>query len=264
MERSVVDRLADHARIKRRVWMASILSWPVGFALFAIGFIFVAGFVPPPSPEWSAERITQFYAENTTSIRIGLLMTLFGSGIALLPFYTVVSAEIRKIEGRPSVLAPMQMGGAVALVLIFQIIGLLWLLGTYRLDRAPDVTQAMMDYGWFAWTMFIITYEIQWICLTIASFMDIRERPVWPRWAAYVFMWTALAGPGGVCAVFVKHGPLAWNGLLGFWIPAIAFAIGMSVVAWCMWTHARNEDAAGLEKTADDLHLEAMTADRLA
>jgi hypothetical protein len=263
MERSAVDRLADHAKIKRWVWMGSILCWPVGLVIFMVGFMVVAGFVPPPSPSWSAERVTEFYAANTTSIRVGLLMTLFGSGIALLPFFTVVSAEIRKIEGRPAVLAPMQMGGAVALVLIFQVIGLLWLLGTYRLDRAPDVTQAMMDYGWFAWSTFIITYEVQWIALAIASFMDVRDRPVWPRWAAYVFLWTALAGPGGMCAVFVKHGPLAWNGLVGFWIPAIAFVIGMSVVAWCMWTHARHEEIAGVEKTADDLQLELATAGRL-
>lgn len=253
MERSIVDRFDDHARIKRRVWMLSILAWPVGLVIFLVGFAVVAGFVPPPSPGWSAERITEFYSENTTSIRIGMLMTLFGSGIALLPFLTAASAQIRKIEGRPAVLAPMQMGGAVALVSIFQVIGLLWLLGTYRLDRDPGITQAMVDYGWFAWTMFIITYEIQWICMAIASFMDVRERPVWPRWAGYTFLWTALAGPGGLCAVFVKDGPLAWNGLLGFWIPAAAFVVGMSVAAWCMWVHARHEDEAGLEKTADDL-----------
>ena len=69
-------------------------------------------------------------------------------------------------------------------------------------------------------------------------------------------MWTALAGPGGLCAVFVKDGPLAWSGLLGFWIPASVFVVGMSVAAWCMWVHARHEDEAGPEKTADDLQLD--------
>jgi hypothetical protein len=263
MEPSVVDRLADHAKIKRWIWKAAVLSWPVGLVIFMVGFVFFAGFVPPPSPQWSAERVAEFYAHNTTGIRIGMLMTLFGSGIALLPFLTVVSAEIRKIEGRPAVLAPMQMGGAVALVSIFQVIGLLWLLGTYRVDRDPDITQAMMDYGWFAWTMFIITYEVQWICMAIASFMDMRDNPVWPRWAGYTFLWTALAGPGGLFAVFVKDGPLAWSGLLGFWIPAIVFVIGMSVAAWCLWTHARREEADGAQPTADDLQLELATAEQL-
>lgn len=260
MDSAVVGRLAQHSRIKRRVWKASILCWPIGMVIFGVGFVFLAGFVPPPSPDWTADRVRQFYEDDTTAIRIGLLMALFGSGLALLPFFSVVSAEIRKIEGRPAVLAPMQMGGAVALVMIFQIIGLLWLLGSYRADRDPDVTQWMMDFGWFAWTMFIITYEIQWICMAIASFMDVRDRPVWPRWAAYTFLWTALAGPGGMFAVFVKDGPLAWNGVVGFWIPVIVFLIGMFVAAGCLWTHARYEDELGGAKTADDLRTDTPAA----
>jgi hypothetical protein len=42
------------------------------------------------------------------------------------------------------------------------------------------------------------------------------------------------------------------------------FVIGMSVAAWCLWVHARREEVAGAQKTADDLYLEGLTASRLA
>jgi hypothetical protein len=224
--------------------MFCVWAWPIGFVTFMIAFVFIAGFVPPPSPAWSAERIGRFYADNRTGIRVGMIGAMFGSAL-LLPFFTIISAEIRKIEGPSALLAPTQFGGAVVLVTFFQIIGLVWLLASYRPEINPEIIRALNDYCWFVWSMLIPTYIIQFVCMAVAGLMDIRPHPLWPRWAAYLNLWVAVTGAGGILAVFFKKGPFAWNGVVGFWIPVILFAIGMSVTAVLLRGRVRHEARLG-------------------
>jgi hypothetical protein len=231
--------------IKRRLWMACVWAWPAAIVCFGIPFALVAGFVPPPNPSWSAERIAGFYADNLTGIRVGILCAMFASAL-LLPFYAVVSAEIRKIEGRPALLASIQWGGAVVLVTFFQIIALCWLAASYRQDTSPDITRMLNDYCWFVWSTLVPTYMIQYICMAVAGFMDRRVQPLWPRWSAYMNLWIAVTGAGGVLAVFFKTGPFAWNGVVGFWIPVIVFAVGMSVNTYLLLQRARYEESTGV------------------
>lgn len=237
--------------IKRRLWIACVWAWPVSVVCFGIPFVFLAGFIPPPSPSWSSERIASFYADNLTGIRVGILGALFASAL-LLPFYAVVSSEIKKIEGKPGLLASIQWGGAVILVTFFQIIGLAWITASYRQDVSPEITRLLNDYCWFVWSTLIPTYMIQYICMATAGFMDRRPKPLWPRWSAYMNLWIAVTGAGGVLAVFFKTGPFAWNGVVGFWIPVIVFAVGMFVNAWLVLARGRYEESLGLTMGHED------------
>ena len=161
----------------------------------------------------------------------------------LLPFFTVVSAEMRKIEGRNPLLAPIQFGRAVILTAFFQIICLFWLLASFRPEITLKIIRAFNDYGWLVWTMLIPTYSLQFICMAVAGFMDTRDNPIWPRWAAYLNIWVAVIGAGGVLAVYMKTGPFSWNGIIGIWLPVALFAIGMSVNTWLLLRRAKFEFA---------------------
>jgi hypothetical protein len=250
-----------HSVIKRRIWLGAVWSWPVGAVIFGVSFVLIARFVPPVPPSWSAQQVADFYAAHTTSIRIGLLGAMFGSAF-LLPFYAVVSAEIRKIEGKDALLAPIQFGGAIVLVTFFQIIGLLWLLASFRPEINPELVRTLNDYGWFVWSMLIPTYIIQFVAMAIAGFMDSRPDPIWPRWAAYLNLWVAVTGAGGVLAVFFKTGPFAWNGLVGFWIPLILFAIGMTVTTALFHRRATREVSVerATQSASDPLGTDAANA----
>jgi hypothetical protein len=213
---------------RRRIWSACLWCWPVCLVGFAFCFVIVAGFVPPPRESWSAQRIAQFYADNRTAIRVGLIGSMFFSAL-MVPFFTVISAEIRKIEGRVSMLAPIQFAGAVILVMFFQLIGLFWLLSSFRPEADPQIIRLTNDFCWLVWTILIPTYSLQFVCIAIAGLLDARPSPAFPRWSAYMNLWVAITGAGGVMAVFFKTGPFSWNGIVGFWIPVVAFLVGMSV-----------------------------------
>jgi hypothetical protein len=133
---------------RQRLWMAGIWAWPVLGVTFGFFFIIVAGFLPPPQESASAAEIAAFYNDHRTAIRAGLIGAMFASAL-LLPFFTVVSAEMRKIEGRNPLLAPIQFGGAVILCAFFQIICLFWLLASFRRKQAPrSSASSTITAGW--------------------------------------------------------------------------------------------------------------------
>ena len=232
--------LARHATYKRLVWLASIWSWPVCLVGTLATFMLIGGFIPPPKPSWTAQEIAAFFTAEPIHVRFGAMGFLYFTGTMIL-FYSVISEEIKKIEGEPALLARIQISSAIILVTIFQLLGLAWLLASYRTDVSPDVIRMLNDYCWFCWSMFIPTYIVQYLCIVVAAFMDKRENPTWPRWAGWVNLWIAFGGAGGIAAVFFKAGPFAWNGLIGFWIPVIVYALGNCVNTWLMHRHYRIE-----------------------
>jgi hypothetical protein len=228
--------------------MCCIWSWAPCVLLFVVAFGALAGFIPPTGEDWSTARIVEFYAGNRDGIRAGLILSMFATAL-MLPFYAAVSDNIRKIEGPGSLLAPVQFGGAVILVAFFQIICLLWLLASFRADSSPDLIRGATDYGWLVWTILIPTYSLQYICMAVAGFMDFRKDVLWPRWACWANLWVAFLGAGGVLAIFFKHGPFSWEGIIGIWIPVIAFAAGTTMTMVLILSRDRRRRLAGSPPT---------------
>jgi hypothetical protein len=84
--------------------------------------------------------------------------------------------------------------------------------------------QQMNDLAWLIFVMVFPTYVLQMVCIAVAAFMDTEQR-VFPRWYGYFCLWIGVSGSGGAIAVYFKDGPFAWNGVVGFWIPIVMFAV---------------------------------------
>jgi hypothetical protein len=217
-----------------------------------ICFGVIADFIPPPSPHWSAAHVASFFDAHRTGIRIGMLGGLIASTL-FFPFFTVVSAEIARIEGRPPLLAVMQFGGAVLLLVFFAICNMLWIAASFRPELGASTVRALNDLSWLMFVMVFPAYVMQMLCVAVASFRDASPDPLWPRWAGYFCLWTGVAGMGGGLAVFFKHGPFAWNGLIGFYVPFAVFVAWLGVMTYLMHTRFRREatePAAALEPSA--------------
>ncbi|HEX6390492.1 MAG TPA: hypothetical protein VFZ89_13610, partial [Solirubrobacteraceae bacterium] len=109
---------ADGSAARRRIRLACVWAGPAFLVLYAIFFWGVAGFIPPPSPEHSAEEIAAFYDANRTAIRVGQIGGMVASTL-LFAFFVQISMEIAEIEGRRPVLAVIQFAGAVLLIVFF-------------------------------------------------------------------------------------------------------------------------------------------------
>lgn len=209
--------------------VARLAVWcgPTFLVLYLIFFVFIAGFLPPISPSSSGAEVTAFFAEHRTTIRIGQIGAMVTSTL-LFPFFTVISSEIARIErcrtAGVSVLAMMQFGGGVLLIVYFQLCSMIWLILSFRPDLDPTLARTLNDAAWLIFVMVFPSYVMQMLCMAAAAFRDRRPHPTWPRWTGYLNIWVALTGSGGGIAVFFTTGPFAWNGLVGFYLPIAVFA----------------------------------------
>jgi hypothetical protein len=80
--------------------------------------------------------------------------------------------------------------------------------------------------------------------MAVAGFMDFRRDVLWPRWAAWTNLWVAFLGAGGVLSIFFKRGPFSWEGIIGIWIPVIAFGAGMTMTMVLILLRDRRRAAA--------------------
>ncbi len=213
-----------------RIQLLCAWSGPVFLITYVLAFWQLAGYLPPHPPSMSAIDVAMFYSEHHNQIRAGQILCLISSTL-LFPWFAVISAQMARAEGRFPVLAIMQFGGGVLLVVFFAICSMLWIVATYRPDLDPNLIRLVHEAGWLIFVMVFPAYTLQLICIGLSGLIDQSETPWLPRWASYLNFWVGVGGCGGGAAVFFKGGPFAWNGLIGFWLPVLLFAIWLSVMA---------------------------------
>lgn len=202
------------------VWCGPIMAivWVTSFAT-------LARLIPPPNPRDTPQEVVARFAHHTTEIRIGLIISLFACAL-LVPFGAAIAAQMRRIEGRRSVLAETQLVSCGLLCVEFLLPFAIWQTALYRITEWPPQTVQMLnDMAWLMFLGIISSACVQVAALGLGILRDKRLEPVFPRWLGWFNIWTAfLWVPAGVIPLF-KSGPLAWNGVLAFWVPLTVYGI---------------------------------------
>lgn len=196
----------------------------VFLVIFMLGWLVIGGFVPPPSSAASATEIADFYKQNTTLIRFGLLLAM-GSCVFFVPWVAVISVQIKRIEGHSPILAYTQMLGGLVAMLIILFPTMIWVTVSFRPERNPEIMLALNDLAWLIFTMAFAPFVTQGLAIGLAILSDKNPQPVFPRWAGYFNIWAALAFIPSGLIVFFKSGPFAWDGVFGFWLPVGNFGV---------------------------------------
>lgn len=226
--------------MNKNVQYMCLWSGPIMGTLVTIGWWLLAKFVPPPLPSWNAVEIAGFFAENTTGIRIGMIMMIAGIGF-FFPFISLISAQIRRMEGNSSTLAYTQLiaGSMSVAIVLFPV--MFWTAASFRPERSPELVQLLNDMAWLITAMTFAPGIIQNIAIGVAILNDKNKQRIVPRWVAYMNFWmAALFLPAGLMVFFVE-GPFAWNGLLAFWLPLVAFGIWFNVMIYAMFQAIKNQ-----------------------
>lgn len=199
-------------------------------ALFLVGFWAFARFAPPPAPGDSARRIAERYTQNRDGIRIGLVVCMFASGL-LCPWFAVVAVQMRRIEGSRPILTYVQIIAGAATVIEFLVPPMFWQAAAFRSDRSPEAVQTLNDIGWLPFLGIISTAMIQGYAFGAVILADRRAVPVFPRWLGYYQFWIVTLLLPGATIVFFHQGPLAWNGLLAWWVLLISYFLWIVVTS---------------------------------
>jgi hypothetical protein len=220
------------------IW-AGICFAPV----FLIGFAIVAGFIPPPSPSMTADEIAYLFSHERDRIRIGIWIAT--AAAPLLGFFVAaISHQIRRIAGSDSPLATAQTIVGSCLILEFIFPQLIWQTAAFRSERSAETIQLLNDMAWLPYVGIVGTAMAQMFIVAIVIFLDRRTEPLLPRWAAYLNIWAAFGVAAGSFVPFAKTGPIAWNGIIAWYLLCVSFFVWMVTMTWLMLRSSKAAEAA--------------------
>ena len=217
------------------VW-SGILS----IVVFFIGFWPMAHFMPPLSPSMTGQELADFYLNNSVGVRMGAICICLSAGL-LVAFYTEITVQISRIEGRYGPLSLSQMAVGVLAVVPFIPAAVAMCVITYRPDRDLATILMLSDCTWILLFMVAAPAMVQFFILGYAILTDTNSTPIFPRWMGYFTFWCAVLGIPGNVIVFFYGGPFSWAGLFGYWIPASLFGMWTFAMAWLLFKAIDNE-----------------------
>jgi hypothetical protein len=224
--------------------MQRLCAWAApGCTLFFFGGFMISGYLFPPDPMRSAEATAAFYAENAASIKTGLVLMCLAGGLWII-YSAAVSVQMMRIEGRYPVLALAQLGLATCACIEFIQPVYVWLTAAYR-PRSPEIQLMLNDMGWLPFDGWVWTIIWQNAAIGLAVILDKRPEPVFPRWYGYLCFWAALLYLPAGTNVFFKDGPIAWNGIISWWLLIIDIFAWVMITFFLLLRAIRRQEAEG-------------------
>jgi hypothetical protein len=245
-----LDAADSGGRADLNAWPQLLCLWsgPLMLLLFWFGFMYCAGYLPPPSAELAPAELVLRIQNNLTGFRIGMLVTMIGFSL-MVPWAAGIAALVRSSEGRYTVLSHIQIASAAIGSLIGQ--GATWIFEAvaYRLnDTDPFIIRALHDLAWFTFLAPWPSFTIWCFAQAMAILRDTHEPPALPRWCGFLSLWTGILFVPACLIFWFKVGPFSWNGLIAFYVPVFIFfiwVVGLTVPALM----AVHRDAANTKTT---------------
>ncbi|KAL6410735.1 putative integral membrane protein [Ilyonectria robusta] len=191
--------------------------------LFFLAFI-ASDFLPPPRPWWTPERTAEHYASHQKGVHAGSVLLMF-SGTFFLPYTAIISDQMRRIPNIPWVLPQLQLASGIASTIGFFMPGMQLAATALRKDRDPKLIELSSDMFWMFAVMPFQTFILMSWAWSYAIIIDNRPKPLYPKAMALVNLVSPAMFLWSVAIHTTLHGPFAWNGALGFWLPLVAFGL---------------------------------------
>jgi hypothetical protein len=208
-----------------------ILFWslPAIAIIWVSAFFLFPGFLHPMSPTMSADAVADFYRDETARIRYSMILFNW-FGVGLIPTVILLAMQVRRMAHRTPILSYSLIACAGGPPCLFLIANMFWLLGSFRPERSPELTQLLNDLAWVTFTVLVPYLIAQCLLLALAIYWDRQEQPVFKMWVAHFNILVAVALAPAAFTALAFSGPLAWDGLLSFWVKNIAIAAWIVVM----------------------------------
>jgi hypothetical protein len=210
-----------------------ILLWtlPVLGAIWVSVFLLFPGFVHPMSPALTAEEVAAFYRDPENLPRIRYSMIVFNwFAVGLIPILALIVLQMRRMAHRTPIFAYGIIACAAGGPTIFLMASLFWLLAAFRPERDPELILLFNDMAWVTFSSQVGFLIAQSVLIALAIFLDRQARPVFARWVAHFNLLVAAALVPACFAGLALEGPIAWDGLLTFWVRNAAVGVWIAVM----------------------------------
>ncbi|MDD9942666.1 MAG: hypothetical protein OXU20_16615 [Myxococcales bacterium] len=210
-----------------------MLVWtlPVLGAIWLAAFLLFPGFLQPMSPTLSAQEVAAFYRDSQNLARVRYSMIIFNwFSVGLIPMLALLALQTRRMAHRTPIFAFCLLACAAGGPTIFLVANLFWLLAAFRPERDAALIQMFNDLAWVTFTSQVGFLVAQSLFLALAIYLDRQPRPVFRTWVAHFNLVVAAALAPAAFTGTALSGPLAWDGLLSFWVKNIAIGAWILVM----------------------------------
>jgi hypothetical protein len=221
-----------------------ILLWtlPVLGIIWISAFFIFPGFIHPMSPTMSADQVAGFYRDETARIRYSMILFNW-FGVGLIPTVILLAMQVRRMAHRTPILSYGLIACAGGPPCLFLIANMFWLLAAFRPERVPELTLLLNDLAWVTFTILVPYLIAQCLLLALAIYWDRQDQPVFKPWVAHFNLLIAVALAPAAFTALTFTGPLAWDGLLSFWVKNIAIATWIVVMGVVLGQSIRRQPA---------------------
>jgi hypothetical protein len=226
----------------------AVLWITVGCLALALPAWLLIDIIPPPDPEWSARQWADFWSTDVNLKKTGIILYAFTGTATLIP-PILVFQQMRRVEGLGTIPILQLIAGTVAVAPGVYLPILTWSALVFRpFDVDPNTVRTLSDMGFFP---FFMGWPIMLQALTIAAFVfRDREERIFPRWVGYLSVLAVIDFVPATFIYFFKDGPLAWNGLLSFWLALAALGLWVVCIVVCLFKAINRQIAE--EQAADE------------
>lgn len=228
-----------------RMQLLCAWSGPAFAVLLGLGWVLLAGYLPPHSPAASAEEIASIYSANSLNIRAGMMLGMFATGF-YAPWSVLMYVLMRRIEAdHAPVLSLTQLVSGALGITVFLLPAMVWTVAAFRPDTNPEIILVLNDFAWLFLTVVVAPFVFQYLTFGLAVLQDPKAQPLIPRWLGYFTVWAAVIFIPACLIPFFKSGPFAWTGFIAFWLPAGTFFVSLFIMSVYFVRAVRN---AGYER----------------
>jgi hypothetical protein len=242
---SAPSEAGDTRRAPRRTDGELILLWtlPALVIIWVAAFVLFPGFMPPMSPTMPADQVAAFYRDHLAAVRSSMILFNW-FGVCLVPMLILIVMQIRRMAHRTPIFSYAMLGCVASGPTLFLVANVCWLLAAFRPERNPELTQLLNDLAWITFTILVPYLIGQAVILALAIYFDDQSRPIFNRWVAHFNLLVAAALLPAAFVGVALTGPLAWDGVLSFWLKNIAIAVWIVVMGVVLGQAVYRERAA--------------------
>lgn len=214
----------------------------IGALVYALAFIMLMRMVPPMSPKLPPAAIAAIYSEHNKTLLVDAIIMMATAGF-WLPIGAVISMQMRRHETGFPIWTLLQAMASTLGALFFALPVLFWYVTGFTAERNPEITATFNELSWLTFLTPIAAFTLQLLPMIVIGFTSDVDGPytAFPRWMSYLTIWMIGMGDIPVLAILFKSGPFAWNGVVGFWCPALGYSVWITALALVLLRAIRHQ-----------------------
>jgi hypothetical protein len=225
--------------MNKRVQLICLWSGYAFFIFYLVGIVVVAGFIPPPAPSMGPDAVAAFFEARRWRVLIGMSVCAVASAL-YVPWGVSLTGQMLRVEkARFPALSCIQAISAGLGAVFFIISPFVWLTIEFRPGHSADAVTILNDFAWISWIVSWPFFGVQAAAFGLCILLYRTE--IIPRWVGYLSMWFVVSMFPASAIVFFHAGPLAWNGVLGLYLPLALFALWYNVATYSVLKAIKDE-----------------------